>query len=89
MSSAIRCNMDVGSLKLTGNEILVRSLPMLFLRIAHNETEGRSSLPMGILVRRCLYVSMACLTRSSIIVASNFSAICWGWLRAGSRAFPP
>lgn len=32
ISSAIRCNMLVGSLKNTGNEIFVRSLPMLCLR---------------------------------------------------------
>jgi hypothetical protein len=44
LTSAIRCRNEVHSLKATGKEILVRSLPMEDLRTDQSETGGRSSL---------------------------------------------
>ena len=39
----MRCNMLVGSLKNTGNEIFVKSFPMLFFSTAHRLIGGLSS----------------------------------------------
>lgn len=54
MSSAIRCSILVHSLKLTGKEILVRSLPIELLRMDQRLMAGRWSSEIGSFFRRCL-----------------------------------
>lgn len=43
----MRCNIEVHSLKLTGNEILVRSLPTEPLRIDHTAGQYRNADSTG------------------------------------------
>ncbi len=81
-SSAMRCSIDVGSLKKTGNEIFVKSLPIEPLRIAHSETGGLLSVVIGSLSLSSLYPSY--WTRSTPAMKRSICSF-----RGASSAFCP